>query len=239
MGRRCGCDEKHTGFFENSRAAFLIIIMNVYVFYKVNSIGIPYERLQSFILSPQNIKEGNILSILTSGFIHNDIQHLVFNMLGVFIFGYIVEKKLGVVKTLFIYFGALILSLSVSMLIYMFILGKSVGIVGASGAVMGLLGAAVLLNPFSITYELLLPIPVMIKGWVFFYLDMKGFLGGEKDGVSHLAHIVGFLSIVFLIYFMSNKDKSRYQKGLWINISSLLLFIGLWAYYNQKLGGIL
>jgi membrane associated rhomboid family serine protease len=219
------------------KAPFIIIALNAFVFFRTNILDFPAEVLQSLILYPANIVHGKYLCVLTAGFIHADISHFAFNMLGVLVFGHVVERRLGVLKTLYVYFGASIISLLASVLIYMFLLNSNTGIIGASGAVMGLLGAAVLFNPFSITYEMILPIPTMFKGWGFFYLDIKGFLGGEQDGVSHLAHVLGFASIVILVYLLSHEDKEQMQKGFMINILSFCVLVGFILLY-QRIGGV-
>jgi membrane associated rhomboid family serine protease len=117
-----------------------------------------------------------------------------------------------------------------SLVIYIGILHKNVAIIGASGAVMGLMSTAMLIAPFSITWEMLFPIPTMIKGWMFFYADFKGFLGGEADGISHLAHLCGFLSIMIMVYFLSNEDRTKLTGGLVVNLISL----GVATWIRQK-----
>ena len=220
------------GFILESKVAFFLIIMNLAVFVFLQDMSFNREILSPVILYPGNLLSGNFFCIITSGFIHHNWQHLLLNMLGVFVFGRIVERKLGILKTFFIYIGSLFISMMFSTIVYAFFMHKNVAIVGASGAVMGLVSGAMLLSPFSITFEMILPIPTMIKGWMFFYADIKGFLVGEKDGVSHLAHLFGFLSIALLVYFMSKEDKKKLTAGLIVNIFSLagILFL------KQKLG---
>ena len=183
--------------------------------------------MSRLVLYPGNIMKGNLLCLITSGFLHRNWTHLLLNMLGVFVFARVVERRLGVMKTFYIYIGALILSMLFATGYYTFVLHRNIAIIGASGAVMGLLGAAMLLDPFRISYEIILPLPVMAKGWLFLSADLKGFLGGEKDGVSHLAHLFGFLSIMFLMYFLSSEDKRRMKAGLLINIISFVVFLVL------------
>lgn len=197
------------------------------------------KALPQLILYPGNLLQGRIWCLVTSGFIHHNLEHLLLNMLGVFVFGRIVERHLGLAKTCFIYFGSLAVSMIFAVGIYALILKKSVAIIGASGAVMGLIAAAMLLDPFTVTYEMILPIPVMVKGWLFLYADFRGFLGGEQDGVSHLAHLCGFLSIGVLTYFLSHEDKRKLMLGLLINIFSFVgfLFLRNWLVVNKWLVG--
>lgn len=185
-------------------------------------------------MSPHNLLDnGRVWCVLTSGFLHKNIMHLFFNSLGIFIFGCVVEHRFGFMKTLMIYIGALVISMAISFGIYTFILNKNVALIGASGALMGLISVAVLSDPFLITYETLLPVPVMLKGWMFLYADVKGLLGGEADGVSHIAHLAGFLSITFIVYFLDRDDRRRIGKGFLINVFSFALFLALNYHFNM------
>ncbi len=219
-----------SGFWSGSLAAVFLIVLNtaVYVFFQFSHRGA--EWVQYFILYPGNIAQGHYWCLVTSGFLHLSWEHLALNMLGVFIFGRIVQRRLGVSTVLFIYFGALFISMLCSLVVYTVVLQKNVAVVGASGAVMGLMAAAMLIAPFSITWEMLLPIPTMVKGWMFFYADVRGFLGGEQDGVSHLAHLCGFFSVMVLVYFLSWQDRQRMTAGLVVNLVSLAAV--LWVRYR-------
>jgi len=214
-------------FFLESWSANIIICLNmaVYVYLNVSPSG-PYLA-KHLVLYPGNLVEGRWWCLITSGFLHSSGAHLFMNMLGVFIFARIVERQLGAGKTLFVYFGALFLSMLFATTIYSFLLQKNVAIIGASGAVMGLISAAMLLDPFKVTYEMIIPLPAMFKGWLFLYADIKGMLGGEQDGVSHLAHLCGFLSVGLLVYFLSKKDKKLMRTGLIVNIVSFIVFLFL------------
>jgi len=211
----------------DSRAAVALILINIGIFAHVARQGtLPLN----WVLSPGQLLEGHFWPLVTSGFLHGDSMHLAMNMLGVFVFGRIAERHLGALKTVFIYFGSLILSMLCATLIYVFWLHKNVAIIGASGAVMGLMAAAVLVDPFCITYEMILPLPVMVKGWLFLYADIQGLLGGEQDGVSHLAHLCGFLSIGLLVYFLSARDKNIMRAGLLMNVFSFVFFLFIYQW---------
>ncbi|MEW5895531.1 MAG: rhomboid family intramembrane serine protease [Candidatus Omnitrophota bacterium] len=214
--------QQDPGILSCSKAAVFLIILNTGIFIFSHFTDPGRNFFQNMILHAGNLMNGNYLSLLASGFLHSDWIHLVLNMLAVFIFGSIVEGRMGFKTTLFIYFGSLIISMVSALIIYLAVLHRNVAIIGASGAVMGLMATAMLMSPFSITWEMLLPIPTMVKGWMFFYADFKGFLGGETDGISHLAHLCGFLSVMVLVYFLSREDRKKMTAGLVINLASLV-----------------
>lgn len=211
-------------FLFESKAAVFLIALHCLVFVLFRYFIPPGER-ESFLLSLSSLSAGRFWTVLTTGLIHFQPGHLLLNMVGIFVFGRVVERHLGPARTLLIYFGALVISLVSAIGIYILFLHRNVTLVGASGAIMGLISTAILLDPFLITYELILPLPLMVKGWMFFYADLKGFGQGERDGVSHLAHLTGFLSIAFLVYFLSDKQRDRLQTGLLINIASFAVFL--------------
>ncbi len=210
-----------------SKSALLLILLNVGAFYGIQKTALSEDVLNFFVLYPGNLLQGKVWTLITSGFIHHDTMHLFLNMLGVFIFARIVERKFGFGRTLFIYFGALALSMLFSTVVYMAVFHRNVAIIGASGAVMGLVAAAMLLEPFTITFEMIIPLPVMAKGWLFLYADLQGLLGGEADRVSHLSHLFGFLSVAVLVYFFSHEEKKALTTGLVINIISFVAFLYL------------
>jgi membrane associated rhomboid family serine protease len=200
-----------------------IIIANI-VFSFFCWIFLSEAGFNTFVNYPADFLSGRIFTLITSGFMHGNLVHLFGNMLGIFIFGRVVEKKLGPAKTAFVYFGALIISGLFNSVIHVFFLNQNIGGIGASGALMGLISAAILLWPFYITYELIIPLPIMLCGWFFIYLDISGILTAVDDGIGHFAHLGGFLSIALLLFFFGGEDKNKLKKGLMINLASLGVF---------------
>ena len=228
--KKGGVPKRHLRF----RAGLFLIIINLSVFYHIVYSGVPKEALASWVLSPANLRNGNFLCLITSGFLHGNWMHLLFNMGGVFIFASIVETHFGFVKTVCIYLSALFISMLFAIAVYILIMHKNTAIIGASGALMGLIACAMLLDPLRITYEMIIPLPVMLKAWFFFYADLKGFLGGEQDGVSHLTHLFGFFSIAILVYFFNKVERKKMQKGLIINVVTfaILIILNQWIFYK-------
>ncbi len=97
---------------------------------------------------------------------------------------------------------------------------------------MGLIAAAVLISPFTLTYELLIPIPIMVVGWFAIAADVTGVINPTEDGIGHFAHLGGFISIALLAYLLGEEDKGKLKKGLLINVCCLIL--GILLYFFLK-----
>ena len=213
-----------TTFLTEAKFTFAIIVINFFMFFV--EFFLPASTLQSlFHYSVDLFILQRLYSFITAGFIHASISHLFANMLGIFIFGRVVERKLGASKTALIFFGALLLSHIFSSLIYLFVLKTNVAGVGASGALMGLVAAAILLSPFYITYELLFPLPIMLVGWLTIYSDIGGILNNIDSTIGYVAHLGGFLSITLIAFLLKKKERKELQKGFLINLGSLAVAV--------------
>ena len=201
-----------------------IIIINIFIF--IFMFFLPESLIESLIFYPSNLFTTKIYTIITSGFLHANLAHLLGNLLAIYIFGRVVELQLGKGKTIFIYFSAMILAGIVFGLSEILIFKSNPGAVGASGALMGIVATAILIKPFTLVYELLIPIPVLILGWLAIWADITGILSGSRDGIGHFAHLGGFLTIFVLMPFL--KEKKKLVKGLIVNIITLIIFLLLW-----------
>ena len=216
-------------FIVEPRFTITIILINTLIF--LLSLFFSQGFFDSLVSFPSDILSGRFYTIFTAAFLHADISHLGFNMLALFLFGRVVERKLGKAKTAIIYFGALLTSGIFSSIINIMITKNNLGGVGASGAIMGLIAAAILIDPFYFTYELLLPMPVMVAGWLAILSDITGLITRASDGIGHLDHLGGFLSMTLLVFFLSGDDKHKMKKGLLINIISLIIFIFVYIFF--------
>jgi len=124
------------------KVLLLIIIINVLVSLKGFSDKLFFDKYKFQIGA---IKRGEKIRIVSSAFLHVDYLHLILNMYVLYIFAPQLIVTLGVVKFLIIYIGSLLagnlftLSFHKNELYY--------SAVGASGAVAGVIYAAILLNP--------------------------------------------------------------------------------------------
>lgn len=178
-----------------------IAILNVIVFAMSYILGTDlFHRL--FVLYPIGNENYQVYQWITHQFMHASIAHIAFNMLALLSFGPTVEKYF---QKKFIWFY-LISGLGAAILQFMF--SENTALLGASGAIFGVLLVYVFLEPES---KLLLFFILPIKGkWllpaVLFFEAYMG-LFGQSDGVGHMAHLGG--AITGFLYFILSKSKSK------------------------------
>ena len=207
-------------FIVQPKLSVTLIFLNIVAFFVLRS--------ESLMFRPSYLLSLKLWPMVTSWFMHADFTHLFGNMLMLFVFGRVVERKLGSIKAGLVYFGSAIVADVFSGLLYLFVLRQDVPSIGASGAIMGLIATGMLLNPFYITYVFLIPMPVMVIGWLGIVGDISGVLN-PGGSVNHLAHIGGFLAISLLMYLLTVEDRKKLLRGFWINIGTVA--VALIAYY--------
>ncbi len=148
---------------------------------------------------------------ITYMFLHGSVEHLFFNMFALWMFGRQLEYVLGAKRFLTYYFvcgiGAALLQLCIA-----HVEQSSINLLGASGAVMGLLLAYGVLWPNSIIMLMIPPIPLKAKWFVAIYALIELFLGatGTQPGVAHFAHIGGMLWGLALLYYWRWRGTIRF-----------------------------
>ena len=213
-------------FIIEPKFTITMIVLNIVIF--IISLFLSEQILTQFLNYPSDIFTTRSYSLITAGFLHANLSHLLGNMLALFIFGRVVERTLGTLKTSFIYVGALLLSTTFTSVIHSLILNDNTPGLGASGAIMGLIAAAILLNPFYLTYEAIIPLPIMLVGWLTIYADITGILNPVEDGIGHFAHLGGFLSVALLLYMLGIEERAKMKKGIIINITSFIIIAAIY-----------
>ncbi len=134
------------------------------------------------------VKRGEQIRMISSGFLHVDTQHLLFNMLTLYFFANPVIAHLGEINFLIVYFGSLLLGNLLSL--YFHKNQYYYSAVGASGAVTGILYAAILLNPSMSLYMFFIPIP--IPAYIFGIGYLLYSIYGMKKSVGNIGHDAHF-----------------------------------------------
>lgn len=164
-----------------------IIVANVLVSMKAFE-DMNFFRKYEFHIG--SIKSGEHIRMLTSAFLHVDIAHLAFNMITLFFFAPVVINNLGNSPFLLVYFGSLICG---SLLTLQFHKNEyHYRAVGASGAVTGVLYAAILLRPDMSLFLFFIPIPIpaYIFGIAYLLYSIYG-MKSRADNIGHTAHFGG------------------------------------------------
>jgi membrane associated rhomboid family serine protease len=145
------------------------------------------------------IQQNKWYQLVTSGFLHGDLMHLLFNMITLFFFGPVVEQTIGPGYFLGLYFTCLILSGIPTLIRHRE--NPNYASLGASGAVIGVLFSFILFYPFENIYLFFIPIgiPAIIFGFLFLAYSL--FEGKRQSGIiNHEAHISGAVTgILFTI----------------------------------------
>ena len=130
------------------------------------------------------------LAMLTSLFLHGSLAHLGFNMLFLWIFGNNLEDRWGRVRYLLFYLGA---GVAATLAFVLTSPNSVVPLIGASGAIAGVMGAYLVLFPSTRILGLVFILPLPLPAWVFLGFWFLSQFQGGSDGVAYAAHVGGFL----------------------------------------------
>lgn len=203
----------------HSRIPFItygLIGITCYVFYL--QLTSP-DNLIHYALTPSQVSLTNpvtLLPFITSIFLHGGFIHIISNMWFLKVFGDNIEDALGHIPYLFLYLLAGVLG---SLTQFLFSIGSSVPMLGASGAIAGVLGAYFILFPsnkvktfvpFLFPFFIIdVPAIIMLGYWfVLQILSGVGSYGASPDqgGVAFFAHIAGFITGMVLAKTFGRKS---------------------------------
>lgn len=196
-------------------AAFLYLIIAVNILVFLQSITNPesYNQLiQTYGLVPAEVMKGeNLLSLVTSMFLHANILHLGLNMFFLLVSGDAVERELGNFRFLGLYLAFGI----IAGLFHSYLNSSStIPTIGASGAIFGVLAAFAILFPFRWLFKLFgfipIPMPAIIFVFITILTETAYVYSGTVENVAHTAHVGGFLAGVFLtLLFIPKKREAK------------------------------
>ncbi|MBI2330688.1 MAG: rhomboid family intramembrane serine protease [Chloroflexi bacterium] len=196
-----------------------LILLNGLIFYYDVTMG--EERLNRFILDwalvPAQLTSdyaGSWLTIFTSMFLHGGWLHILGNMWTLVIFGDNIEDRMGHGNYLVFY----LLSGTAAALMQTFLIpGSQTPMIGASGAIAGVLGAYIILFPRARIASLvpilfiftLIEIPAVIYLGIWFVLQLfsgwSALQGAAAGGIAWWAHVGGFVFGVIAVHLFTGK----------------------------------
>lgn len=166
----------------------LIVIILANVLFSLKGFNdIVFFRKYEFHMG--SVRSGDQIRILSSGFLHADFSHLIFNMITLYFFAPVVIGYLGSLSFFIIYFGSLIFG---SLLTIIFHKNDyNYRAIGASGAVTGVLYSAILLQPdMMLGIFFIIPMPAYIFGILYLLYSIYG-MRAKNDNIGHTAHFGG------------------------------------------------
>jgi len=200
-----------------------LIGINILVF--LYQLTLPQRALFEFIhrwaAIPIEVSQGQAwLGLLTSQFLHGGWAHIIGNMLFLWVFGDNVEDTMGHARYLIFY---LLCGLAAGVAQVVVNPDSQVPLVGASGAIAGVLGAYILLFPHGRIKTLVFFFIVLVPAWLqigywivfqFFYgFASLGVRTDEGGGVAYWAHVGGFLAGALLVWLFKDQNAVDRQRA--------------------------
>lgn len=168
-----------------------------------------YKPLFSaFLLIPFRVGRGEVHRLVTAGWIHADLGHLIFNGLSLYFFSGRVLSVLGEGRFLLLYCSAVVVAFVPTTL--RFLKSRQYSSLGASGAVAAVMFSGILLFPDQRLYLFFLPIKV--PGYVFAlgYLAYSAWHSySQSDNINHDAHFYGAAYGALLTYLFEPQLAAR------------------------------
>jgi membrane associated rhomboid family serine protease len=174
-----------------------LVILNVIFFILQNVLGRAFT--DTFILVGGDVFARPWI-MLTSMFLHGGPYHLLFNMYVLYAFGPLLEQRIGTKRFISMYLVSGILAAFVSSFFYPLSLG-------ASGAIMGMLGVLIILMPdLKLLFFFVVPMQLWVAAIVFVVIDVFGIL--FPSGIGNIAHLVGMgVGLVYGLYLKKQRKK--------------------------------
>ena len=201
-------------YFQTPPVVKNLIIINVLVYMATALLPVGNEiiRFCALWFGASPFGEVHSYQFVTYMFLHASVEHIFFNMFALWMFGRTLEYELGSKRFLIYYMvcgvGAALIQLATA-----YLTGEMpIQLVGASGAVMGLLLAFGVMHPNAVIMLLIPPIPMKAKWFVVIYGVIELFLGwtGFGGNVAHFAHVGGMLWGLLLLQWWKRNGTIRF-----------------------------
>lgn len=182
-----------------SMCLLILIAVNVVIW----MLGRPFAG--HLVLTPEAVRHFELWRFITAAFTHFDFWHLFFNMFGLWMFGSLSAPTLGWKNFLNLY---LISGVFGNVLWYVFNIDTPAALLGASGAVVGVIMATAMIMPNLRVLLLFFPVPVKLKTMAIVYIVLEVVQQGAniQSNIAYLVHIGGFFAgFLFMHLFLSRE----------------------------------
>lgn len=164
------------------------------------------QFIQRAVLRPYQVARGSgYFELLSSGFVHADITHLVFNLITFYSFGFPLERVIGTMRFLLLYFAGLLISGLGTTLKHRD--EPDYASLGASGAILAVLFGAIIYFPRA--RLVMFPVPIPIPGPLFALLYLAYSLYSARQPRGRINHDAHFFGALTGIAFVALTDPQR------------------------------
>ena len=184
----------------NIRAALWLslIIFIIFIFQKIIGNFTDLFILDSRLVIPR------VWTLLTAVFLHSGMVHLLYNLFGLALFGSILEHIIGTRKFLILFFVSGLVASIISLPFYTRVLG-------ASGAIFGVLGMLGILRPKLAVWVYSMPMPMIVALFVWGVGDVLGIYA--PSGTANIAHLGGLgIGVIAGIYYWKQFRETKHKK---------------------------
>lgn len=186
-----------------------LIAMNVFAFLGGISAGVYPALVETYAFEMETLLALEWEPLVVSGFLHSDPGHLLFNMTFLWVFGRVCEEMLGAWRTLVLYFVSLVAGS-----LFFGLLFPAEAAIGASGAVSGLVAAAILIEPGHDIHPRIESFPVVFLALVFLFPTALNVFN-TADNVAHVAHVGGAAAGTVFALFWYRERSLQHIRDLW------------------------
>ncbi|MFA5169325.1 MAG: rhomboid family intramembrane serine protease [Candidatus Paceibacterota bacterium] len=191
------CDKKRIGGFPF--VVVFLIVFNTIVFLST------YYNLQYYInlfgFSSEKLFDGQFFSVFTAMFLHGSFWHLIANMWFLWVFGDNLEARLGHLKFLAFY---LLCGLGAGVVYALAMSDPKAAVIGASGAISGVLGGYLVLFPRNKIRAVLMTLPAVVYIFLWFVYQLFSAMAIDTS-IAYWGHLGGFVSGIFFINFFKKR----------------------------------
>ncbi len=175
---------------------FLLVSIIVFI------LQISFEGFTELFVLNSNALTGEYWRFITAMFLHGSAVHLFYNLFALFFFGVALEKLIGSRKFLFVFFASGIIANIISVNFY-------ASSLGASGAIMGIIGTLTIIKPLMMVWAFGLILPMFIAAILWVIGDILGvFMPSNVGNIAHLSGIgIGFLIGLVLRKYVRKRTK--------------------------------
>jgi membrane associated rhomboid family serine protease len=196
----------------NPTVTYVLIAVNVLIYFGASQGSGAYR---DFALDGPDVANGDIWRLLTSGFLHYGIFHLLTNMYALYWLGQMIEPAVGNVRFAALYFASLLAGSFGALLV-----SPNALTAGASGAIFGLLGAAIVMarsRGINLMASGLLPI-LFINLAITFFPGVNISIGG---------HIGGFIGGGLVALAMDQTARRRLPQAIGLGVSAAVAVLAV------------